>query len=159
MTELGIADGGTYGTVLNVGQVASVDVSTDAGDTDAVLGFYYSPATASQRVDLSLNFAETELYGAITAYISADPFVDAADASASGTYFTVAGSGDLQYLDLSADLDTGLFYVILEWENAVQNSFSYDVSIQPAAVPLPGAALLLGGGLAGLGAVARRRRG
>ncbi|MBE3637168.1 VPLPA-CTERM sorting domain-containing protein [Mangrovicoccus algicola] len=156
--ESSIADGDVYGTLLAPGDIASVDVRTQkaGGDTSAVLGFNYDPASSGQNVNLTLNFSETALYGAITAYISEDATISADDAKAESTMLTTP-AGTLQYLDLSTDLTSGLFYVILEWENAATNSFSYDVSIQPSPVPLPASAMLLLGGLAGIGALARRR--
>ena len=157
--ETGIADGGVYGTTLSVGQVASVDVITAVdGDTDSSLGFTYTPASAITSMSLTLNNFESALYGAITAYLSTDDTISPDDITVPTMSMSFPGGGVFQATGLSAQFGTGLVYVILSWTTEADNSFSYDVAINPAPIPLPAAGFLLLGGLGALGMMGRRKR-
>ena len=158
-TQNDIGDGGVYGTVLNIGDIASVDVKTDVdGDTDSALGFDYQPNFATQRFQLSLNGFETGLYGSINAYLSDDDEISADDVMATSVDSTDGFGGPRQDLFAESKFANGRFFVLLDWENEANNSFSYDVAVSPAAVPVPAAGFLLLGAVGGMAALRRRKR-
>ena len=146
VTEGGLANGDIYSTVLSIGDLVSVDVETDLSETMSILGFNTDPADTVKNLAFSLNIFELPVFGEITAYLSTSTSI--ADAVASGT----STDGILNVFAASGSPT----YVILDWANAVDNSFSYDVKIEP--IPLPAAGWLLLGGLGGLAAMKRRKK-
>lgn len=146
VTESGLANGDVYGTTLAIGDLVSVDVETDLTETTSILGFNTDPSESVKNLAFSLNIFELPVYGEITAYLSSS--TDTGDAFATGT-----SAGGVLNLFAASGSPT---YVILEWASAVNNSFSYDVRIDP--IPLPAAGWLLLGGLGGLAAMKRRKK-
>lgn len=156
--EQGIADGGVYSTVLQTGQIASVDVVTQRGDGDttSALGFNYKPDNALQRFQLSLNGFETSLYGNVNAYLSMDAELSDDDIMATSATGSGPFNGTTQDLFAESNFDNGRFFVLLDWETEADNSFSYDVAV--AAVPVPAAGFLLLGAVGGMAALRRRKK-
>ena len=147
-----VADGGVYSVTLGTGDRLDATVFTVLGDTDAALGIMFSPLPVSAMLSIGINTLETELFGTVSAYLSQDSILGNGD--------DVGGMldsfGTFQFADISASFSESPFYVLLDWANSADDSFSFNVKV--SAVPVPAAGLMLLAGLGGL-AAARRRKG
>lgn len=150
LTENNIANFGSFGQTLQDGDSVSVTFDGANSLTSVGIGFDFSPVGASQGFELVFNSVDFGEFGPTTIYLSNSTSI--ADAFASDT---ITGPGDLAIL--SGTAATTPFFLLYEFSNASFGSFTGDVMVSLAPIPVPASGLMLGG-LALAGAAWSRKR-
>lgn len=150
-TENGIANFGLFSQTLSGGDSVSVTFDGANLQTSVGIGFSVSPVNVGQMFELVYTGSDFSEFGDTELYLSSSTSV--ADAVASAT---ITGPGQL--VELNGVVGASPFFVLYEFETASFGSFTGDLVVSVAPVPVPASGALL---IAAIGAgalIARKKR-